>query len=688
LTAAAVSTWAGCTGKKATEYVPGVSTQVSVPRDLKAIRLEITVGGVSQACYAYQVFDGKVLLPRSLGNYEVSSSTVPVQYTIAGVASSDLNADFFSLCTAPKVGSDQVRVLRRSRQPFVDQKTLFLPMPLKYSCFEKDCPAVDGKDQTCKGGVCVDAAVADPAAVFPPYTPDLVDGTGATCFHAQQCMTSTLDGGAFPASPPVIIDSDKCIYAVAGTPSAANASLVSGVQAPILGGQGGDGVNVQVSYDGGLVHEILDIDPEEGFTIPDPKFPQQFQLAPGLCAMVHGFDATNQAPAHRITAMRASGTCQSKRIDQPLCAADGQAAMGADDGGVPLQPQPPAVCSTVELKPPTSGLVVVVDNTSNNQSFFTALVNQSNNPDDAAIGPAVKSALSDPAFERTNVALVYAPGANTCSTNAAPEIASAPARTARDPILADLKGKTVVANSSADLGAALDRANTELQKGKGYFRRAILVLGTAAGGGFDDAGTCGTNEAPATVAQRLNGPDPTTNVRTFVMQLTTQPPKPASGPWTADLLATAGGSGTAAYKAKDGSQKFEDIVDYLATCVYDVPSQTSAPNAPAAGTAGDKVAFTSPLTDESTSLVFNGSCNAPDAGTGTGWGSVNVPNSSTKRIFLCPDSCKKYRDTLQQTTIFAATYQQPPIPVPVFAYASPNADNNCPQNSSAVDAGK
>ena len=41
----------------------------------------------------------------------------------------------------------------------------------------------------------------------------------------------------------------------------------------------GDGVNVEITYDGGLTREILDKDEAEGFFIPDPVGkPQQFRL--------------------------------------------------------------------------------------------------------------------------------------------------------------------------------------------------------------------------------------------------------------------------------------------------------------------------------------------------------------------------------------------------------------------------
>jgi hypothetical protein len=40
---------------------------------------------------------------------------------------------------------------------------------------------------------------------------------------------------------------------------------------------------VRVWFEGGLVSEVLDLEKDEGYTVPDPKKPQQFRLAEGLC---------------------------------------------------------------------------------------------------------------------------------------------------------------------------------------------------------------------------------------------------------------------------------------------------------------------------------------------------------------------------------------------------------------------
>ena len=323
--AATALVWSGCDAKKQTEYVAGVSTQVQVPRDLKAIRVDVSVGGVIQFCRGYRVYDGKVQLPRSLGELPASGKpgSDPITVTVSGFTeefSETAGRDVFDNCTsvAPKVGleSQGTRILRRSRQPYVLDSVLFLPMALRYSCYDKECA---NESDTCKGGRCVDAKIDE--SKLPKYSDDLVDGTGANCFPASTCFAAGV--------PAVVVDPNDCTYALPNTPSAPK-PVPGAPPIPLM--SPGDGINVEVTYDGGLSREILDKDPEEGFTIPDPTKPQRFRLAPGLCDLVKGVDDKGVDTKHRVTAIRATGLCRAKGPFQPLCANDQLAAMGTPDG--------------------------------------------------------------------------------------------------------------------------------------------------------------------------------------------------------------------------------------------------------------------------------------------------------------------------------------------------------------------
>lgn len=686
----------GCEGKQATEYVAGVSTQVSVPQNLTAIRINISVGGVSVFCKGFQVFNGRVLLPRSLGAYAQTDSAAngePVTFEVVGLTTQNLDSEFFASCglSSVRVNGQDVRVLRRSRQPYEPNVIKFLPMPIKYSCYDKNC----GDEETCKGGKCM--PMDTPKETLPEYSPDLVDGTGGTCFRVKNLVKGdvTVPGCMDPGTPDkpgtviqaIPVNGDDCTYAVPGTPSAPNPSLILPEDNPIkpFDTTNWKGVNVEVTYDGGLLKEILDKDKDEGFFIPDPAKPQQFRLAEGLCEMVKGLqknpnfgkkipDTDQDEPEfipteHRITSVRTSGLCQAKTIAQPFCAEDIMELMSANPDG---SPKNDPVCKTTELLPPPSALVVVVDNTTGQQRLYEKLKAPVDPTDEESlIEPAIRNALADPAFRNTQMGLIFTPGNKTggeeCSASAAFDIPLAPtlspgadAQSASTKFLEAIKAEPIVSGPVA-LEGSLARAYATLQSDayKDYYRRAVLVL---ANGGFADGAAClPAEDSPATkAADAFSGAGGKPIVSTYVMQLLSSPGKDG----TSDALAAAGGTTAASWKTKDSTTKFSEIVNSLATCVYDV-------SGPAPG-AAEVVAFTSPLTAQTTKLAFNASCNAEGVD-GEGWGVQNLGEGKS-RVHLCKGSCTKYRDALQQASQFAAIYQQDPIPVPVYKYQATCAE--------------
>lgn len=648
----------GCEADQATEYVAGISTQVKVPRDLKAVVVKVTVGGLPVYCEAHRVYDGKVLLPRSLGAYPVNKSSInpanPVTYSIIGMSDADIgnlsNPLYADPCSQAKIGENSARVLRRSRQPYVPDDIRFLAMPLKFSCFEKDCP---NEEDTCKAGKCVPANTDE--NTLPRYSPELLDGTGGGCFPAQQCMAAGL--------PAVTVDAETCTYAVRNTPSAPK-PLPGVVDPYAVAPSSGNGVNVQIQYDGGLVNEIVDLDAEEGFFVPDPAFPQRFRLAPGLCEMVKGVDAEKKPTPHRITAIRASGTCQSKKLSQPLCAADQLAAMGLDPGGVAKDPI--AECSTAVLAPSPTSLAVIVTDTESHKVFFDKIANSTITEDsDDTIGVAIRGVLSHPALERTTLKVFYAPGADAagaCLPNRAP-IISGLAPEQRDGILVNLAnhrqdlalGGLLNPVGSERLTAALQSAYASLASDAAA-KKAVLVLGNA---GFD-ADTCGTGTpAAAATAGREAG------VSTYVIQVTKEPALTANGP--GDILASAGGTGQMGYRTAEGDAahpsggaKFGDLATSFA-CFFDEPAASDA----GPGIAdGDRLAYSAPTADNISSeiRVVNQSatpCASPDDG-GEGWARAGG------RIVLCKDSCTAYQNAVKLATGLSFAVGQPPSPAPVF----------------------
>jgi hypothetical protein len=668
--------WSGCSATKQSEYVAAVSTQVQVPRDLKAIRVTLSKGGITQFCQSYKVYDGKVQLPRSLGSFraEGSSDPNPLVVTIAGFTEdlSDSSPNqAFTECELGSVGHDNMRILRRSRQPYIADKILFLPMPLKFSCYDKNCDADGSGEKTCKGGRCVDATI-DPN-LLPEFVQGMDDGTVATCFHANECV-----GAAVPAVP---VNFDDCTFALPNSPSSPSHDDAF---PPNPFPAGGDGINVEVTYDGGAGAEILDKDPDEGFTVPDPAKPQQFRLAPGLCAMFKGgLDADGQPVAHRITAVRASGLCRAKSPYQPLCADDQLAAMGADPGGTAAQP--PSACTSLPLTPAPSVLMLLADDTQNHEAFFK----KGATADEAvAAAETLNLPLQDPAFGNTKVGLSFFPGPGACALGQAPALEPKLARLAQNDISTQFDA---AASALLPLGTPvdLDRALTDTyaflgqDQFKSAYRRAVIVFGNR---DFEkNACNPGVPDPPKVLAAAANAA--AQKVQTYVLLLAKDhdpaapPPEQSAG--FGNELAIAGGT-TQAYDGRSdrnqGVAAFQQIVKDIATCVYDIqPGQTLRD--------GAVLSYTDPISGITHTVTPSAAPCDSDATamTGDGWGR---DASNPSRIRICGQACNDYRAVLSGAQLYPAQYLQPSLAVPMFANQAktPDADNPGPTPGPGADA--
>src|SRR5215467_12543734 len=125
--------WAGCSPKKQTEIVPGVSTQVRVPKDMKSVRLDVNVGGQNRFCNVYDVTNGVAHLPRTLG-LQSGGNNGPVKITVTGYRfkadDPEAPTEYTNCDLQPTVSKfvnwDQrnpdkgfARILRSSRMPYV-----------------------------------------------------------------------------------------------------------------------------------------------------------------------------------------------------------------------------------------------------------------------------------------------------------------------------------------------------------------------------------------------------------------------------------------------------------------------------------------------------------------------------------------------------------------------------------------
>lgn len=163
-----------CSGKKNTEIIIGVQSDVRVPKDIDEVQVRVLVDGVVVFDPRTPVGPSGASLPGSFGVVAGSDRPAPIVVEVLGWSNGN------------------PRVLRRARLTFVQGRTLLLRMPLNFACYDKlDCP----EDQTCVAGSCVDAFV-ESASLSDYVSATQIFGNGAgsgvdACFSAEECLPST-----------------------------------------------------------------------------------------------------------------------------------------------------------------------------------------------------------------------------------------------------------------------------------------------------------------------------------------------------------------------------------------------------------------------------------------------------------------------------------------------------------------
>jgi len=288
-TAIAISSACSAKDKPRGELVVIVSADVSIPKDINQVVLQVLNDSGSQQSLTY------VLLPDDLGKAMPGSiSIVPPDsggqhVRVRLIAERD-----------PGTGADPLpRVLREATVNVPTDRSVMLPMPLRWLCdghetvtpdkhVQSDCP----QDETCAAGKCV-SAVHD-AAKLPDYDPRKVfgggdeNGVGGQCINVQKC---------FANSVPVVPD-EGCTLSV---PTGASLTSLNIAMLP----NNGDGVCT-----GGNPRRCfvpLDHDPSEGWDVQDGRI----VLPEAVC--------TELAPGGKIASLALTTACPTKDGTVPIC---------------------------------------------------------------------------------------------------------------------------------------------------------------------------------------------------------------------------------------------------------------------------------------------------------------------------------------------------------------------------------
>jgi hypothetical protein len=406
IAASGMSSSSGCSITKPTEVVPGALSQIEVPENLAGLRVQVKANGSVKYDQTAAVTKGVALLPATLGVVSGGTAETTVTVIVAGYnqaavlnGSGEYNNGSGIISEVNTTMGSSPSVRRTSVLTYVNQRTLFLPMQLSYSCWNTQCSPMDPEGSACKANTCTTSSIDSSTLV--DFDPSLVDGT-QDCFSPSQCFS--------PVTTAVLLDAKKCLYEVPP-------DQVTGL-----------GLNVRILYQDLILNlnpatntlvpqtvptseqEILSEENQsellEGFSIPDPAKPEQFQLAPGLCTLV-GY-ASNQPTTignpsrpvkagdkyHTISAVQVSTTCPSKLPLLPICAAEQNVPAVGIDGG----PNTNLVCDQpITLDPVPSAVYMVMDNSSIMSGAFGP----------QGYATAMGLSLGNPVFKRTYVAFDF-----------------------------------------------------------------------------------------------------------------------------------------------------------------------------------------------------------------------------------------------------------------------------------------
>jgi hypothetical protein len=630
----AAALWGGCSPTEPTEIVAGVTTQIQVPKILKSVQVMVFAGGRFIECSVHPVVDGVFQLPgtsSALPSEDADSvPSEPITFSIIGfrepVTSEDPYCIGPSLAGEPFPDADHeaVLVVRRGRMQYLEDRIVYMPLPLRESCADVAC---DPDEETCIGGKCEPIDI-DPSTVV-DYQDTLLFGTSNTCFNTSKCMPDSL------TLPAALVDPATCTFEIA---------LPDGVEAPPPGH-----LNVRIVYKS-FGSEILDLDSREGFTFPDPQNPLRFQLAPNLCE--------SNYQEGKIIAVGAAPLCLAKRALQPICAGDLSEIQTGLSPNLIGNPDPDKSLCTVDtpLLQTESALYVLMDRSAAMSGFFG----------DEGLQFAVETPLQNPIAERTKLGFKFLPAdASDCtgpSDYATPDIGFDVVANVREQIGAELGDATNVLGTNPPVfldaalrpeGAYQALADLTPDVSTRFNRKAVLIIGNR-----DFVSSCAAAISPAQLAQDAFQ---THNIHTYSVVLDAPGGTTLTGDPAADSAAISVAGNTEPYNAitdeAEGAKAVQEIVNDLGSCFYDIPA-----NADQILVEEAELSYLNPLTFERTDIPRDDTCTEGNEAA-IGWA------READGVRICGAPCAALRDMLTQVAGYYILQgsQVPPVPILVSA---------------------
>ncbi len=306
---------AGCSGSTTTqgEIVVAIQTDLSLPKDLASVRIQISTLGVVRFDNTYPVGpDPSMRIPATIGLLPGENPDAPIRIRVVGFKK-----------------EYQPRILREVITTVPPSRVVALRMPLQWlsdgSAHTDPLSSGDPNAfmSTCEdgftniGGDCVDSHVD--SSSLPAYVPGDVfgggddTGAGGACFDTQSCFQGRAAG-----EPTTSADGSCVLPAPGGDPAQVNVA----VELPA----GGDGICADASGGGPCFVPLDRVDPAGGGLgwYTGTEATPTIHLPKALCAKLKsaGF------AGHVVTSVR----CPSKTPKSPTCG-PWSSVQGTSSGG-------------------------------------------------------------------------------------------------------------------------------------------------------------------------------------------------------------------------------------------------------------------------------------------------------------------------------------------------------------------
>jgi hypothetical protein len=289
-----------------TQITVAIWSEAQVPGQLNAIEVKVFASDGSlkndQRYPVSNVSGGAndaASFPATLAVIPSDSSALdaPVTVEVDGIQGADSNGQGGTLV-----------LLRRAVLSFVQDRSLYLPMPLRMACLSQlDC----NSSESCVGGTCVAANVS--GSSLADYTPAVLFGLtpGAHCFSEETCLSG---------STPVTV-----------TPVRNGSGAVTDCTFP-LPASSSVNVSIQWNADSQRIIALDSESPLEGWTL-DSADSTVGHLSLGACQAIAEPLTTGTTPepyvADKALSAWISTACPAKTLPQPFCPqSDGEIGTG------------------------------------------------------------------------------------------------------------------------------------------------------------------------------------------------------------------------------------------------------------------------------------------------------------------------------------------------------------------------